>query len=1008
MQPRPPSMEQSFSKTMKTNLKARFGALLGCIALSSYGQTAAPGAPELNGVTPKADTVYINLPPDWHNNDKIESMGVAISNTGDVLVGWEDDGDGLTDLEGVWTLLNSSGAPITPETEIKSLATGETENSKLLSYFRKDGSALPPNTSWGPKIKANLFGSGIGMGATSFTGDPGTAGFNNEIAEYSNFGDGGDYPTVQLLTNDGKPIGIVAGVTSAYANGSGNIRIGDWDYLSNSNLVIVGESRQNDDLVSLYGGAAGATHAIYRIVAPSGTEVKAVGMVSEVPEKAEIWHGVGVTKNGFAVRFALNGAGTIRLFNNDGTPASTNIDLATLATNAIVGAGGRGDGIGFHGNGNDAYVLATAGNDAQGQNQAWVTVINTNGTIRYTKAVSDDIPPTKVGRIDAAIDSSGRVFVVYDDSGVVLGRAFDSAGKPLGGTFYVSEKELPGTAGSGSPRVAFRGDLAAVVWQSSSSDAGVKVAAARTFSLFKAGTIESVGLTRLVPDTVFGNPVADALGNWEPYASVLGTTDFLVEGNTFADGSTENQRYVVMIQPAAGGAGKLGEAFFADNGTAFKGQINYSRQNGNPGRVAGDTRPGAVNFIAAGEASPHVIPEFQSDNRWNLGFDRLSDGRYGVVQTFKLDPATLAQTPLSKAQDSANGRLTTGGAAGNQITRFGGDVAALDNGNFVSVVEDRSGVRVASGNAAVATIFAPDGSVVKDSFLVATGDIWSNVAAYQGGFAVRASGVIYFFDNAGNPKGQVDQNTSGEAYDRGRGDGTRIASHINTPFVFLAGKVAGANLVKVSAFDSRNQSFVATAVVSEPAFSGDFDRVNLAVDALNRLVVSWVSQPAGYEAQQVAARVLAFNPTSKAFTPLTASFLPFINAAKTGGIRTLQMSPAITTKQILISAKGEINLQNKPDQGANSPREVNFYTVFTHPDPKEDPTTPVGGTSGAPTMTITRNAGVTTITWTAAAGFTLQSAPALGGTWTDVATTGNSYTVTGNAKSAEFFRLRKP
>ena len=78
------------------------------------------------------------------------------------------------------------------------------------------------------------------------------------------------------------------------------------------------------------------------------------------------------------------------------------------------------------------------------------------------------------------------------------------------------------------------------------------------------------------------------LGNWEPYASVMGDSTFLVEFNTFAnDGSFQNQNNCVAKQPAAGGAPQIGYAFYADNGTAFKGPINLSRQNGNPGRVAG-------------------------------------------------------------------------------------------------------------------------------------------------------------------------------------------------------------------------------------------------------------------------------------------------------------------------------------------------------------------------------------------------------------------------------------
>ena len=321
------------------------------------------------------------------------------------------------------------------------------------------------------------------------------------------------------------------------------------------------------------------------------------------------------------------------------------------------------------------------------------------------------------------------------------------------------------------------------------------------------------------------------------------------------------------------------------------------------------------------------------------------------------------------------------------------------------MVEDRSGIRT-DGHSAVATIFAPDGTVVKDSWVVAEGDIWSNVAAYQGGFAVRVAGIIYFFDNSGTLKGQVDEATSGENFTRDRGDGTRLAAHINSPFVFLAGQVSGANRIELAAFDSRDQSFAGKTVVSEPAFAGGFDRANLAVDALNRIAVGWTSQPTGYEQQQVAVRVFSFDPATKAFTALTESFLPFINAAPTGGIHSFQMNLAKTTKQILEAAKGEINLQNKPDQGVNSPKEINFYTVFSSPDPKEDPTTPAGGSTGGDgVMTVARTGSNISITWTGS-GFTLQSATAIGGTWTPVTTTGNSYTAAITGQNM-FFRLKK-
>lgn len=130
----------------------------------------ASGTPEEGGLKPTTDTIYVNT-SDTLNNTGTESLGVAIARNGNVVVGWEDDGDALSDLEAVWTLYSDTGVLLTPETEITSIDpnyAGQTLNSKFLSFFRKDGSAVSGRTGWGPKIKANLFGDGFGMGVTSF------------------------------------------------------------------------------------------------------------------------------------------------------------------------------------------------------------------------------------------------------------------------------------------------------------------------------------------------------------------------------------------------------------------------------------------------------------------------------------------------------------------------------------------------------------------------------------------------------------------------------------------------------------------------------------------------------------------------------------------------------------------------------------------------------------------------------------------------------------------------
>ncbi len=472
---------------------------------------------------------------------------------------------------------------------------------------------------------------------------------------------------------------------------------------------------------------------------------------------------------------------------------------------------------------------------------------------------------------------------------------------------------------------------------------------------FMPGGLDSAvqdGLERIVPDTIV-HPTegVGALGNWEPYASVVGNSVFLIEANTFADdGSMSMQRYTVTLQPVDGGAPLFGEAFFDDDGNPYRGPINNYRQNGNPGRVAGDARPGAVNFIAGGEASPNEFEEFQSDDRWDTGVVR--QGRFACVQTYSLDPAEMTQTPLCHAFDAINGRLTGGDPHTDQISRFGGDLVALDNGTFLVVVEDRSMLHDTADQAVVAAIFDAAGSVVEDSFVISSGSIWSNIAAFEGGFCVRVGGVLKFYDNTGEFEGQVDQESSGFSFDRGRGDGTRIAGHINSPYVFLAGE-SGAD-VRLAVWDARDQACLAQINVNELTleeggtdeadFRPDINRVDLAVDALNRVVVTYEVTPAGFLYPQTAARVLWFDEENEEFTYLTASFFPFVNFTDAAGdIRTIRASPSMTTRQICIAAKGEINTDNDPSLGADSAYESNFYTVFAHPDPRNDPTPPVGG-----------------------------------------------------------------
>jgi hypothetical protein len=123
----------------------------------------------------------------------------------------------------------------------------------------------------------------------------------------------------------------------------------------------------------------------------------------------------------------------------------------------------------------------------------------------------------------------------------------------------------------------------------------------------------------------------------------------------------------------------------------------------------------------------------------------------------------------------------------------------------------------------------------------------------------------------------------------------------------------------------------------------------------------------------------------------------------------------MTTKQILVGGKGEINLQNKPAQGATinastgSPlKELNFYTVFSHPAPQDDPTPAVGG-GNAITVTAAKSGSNLVLTWTGGSGpFVVQKKAAITDAWTDATTTSDrTFSIPASAATG-FYRVTAP
>src|SRR5439155_16826614 len=211
------------------------------------------------------------------------------------------------------------------------------------------------------------------------------------------------------------------------------------------------------------------------------------------------------------------------------------------------------------------------------------------------------------------------------------------------------------------------------------------------------------------------------------------------------------------------------------------------------------------------------------------------------------------------------------------------------------------------------------------------------------GFAVRVQGTIYFYDNNGNLQGSSPQDSSGLSFDKGRGDGTRIASDIRSYYVYLAGNAGAHTPVSVAIWDSRTRKFVASAPVSDTDPSIHIaSRVVVAVDASDRFCVAYGLQPSGnFSQEQTAVRVMSYDGTN--ITYLTHSFFPFVNYDPDGGLGLTTVTPsvAMTTRQICIAAKGTINSTNNPAGGPNTATETTLYTVINHPDPQNYPGYPV-------------------------------------------------------------------
>lgn len=404
----------------------------------------------------------------------------------------------------------------------------------------------------------------------------------------------------------------------------------------------------------------------------------------------------------------------------------------------------------------------------------------------------------------------------------------------------------------------------------------------------------AAGLTVLVHDReMFANDTANN-ANWECYTNPFGDGTLALATNTEAEEGAGTERGVLAFFNADGSVVET-NGFYTDAGNPWTVNNDNARVDGNPPRIAADKRPGGTKYVFGNECTPYSYPDLFPSYVAN-GFTYSVQ----VASVQLLNKVGNTPTPIGKVLDPINGKLTTG-AQDNQM-RFGGHICALSNGNFVVVVDDRdsnfSGVQavpfsIIDQNTGLVT-FGPVDSNVNPTTPGSNSGIWANVAAFNGGFAVRVtsnSNYIYFFDNNGTALGSWDYATlirtdSTTPLAPANGMNTsisvtgssncRLNSDINSNFIYLAGPgvgpdEGGSTGVYVTKINAQTRQTVGEVLVND-TFTAMPDRVEVCSDKNDNFFVCW-SDKANTGLNQIVGRAYDSN-----MQPLTDGFLCYENS----------------------------------------------------------------------------------------------------------------------------------
>ncbi|NUN98329.1 MAG: hypothetical protein HUU16_19380 [Candidatus Omnitrophica bacterium] len=464
----------------------------------------------------------------------------------------------------------------------------------------------------------------------------------------------------------------------------------------------------------------------------------------------------------------------------------------------------------------------------------------------------------------------------------------------------------------------------------------------------------SAGVAVDIPDIeVFLVPTIPNANNWEAYTTAFGDGTLALATNTRADGDLAGvtERGVVAFFNTNNSVDEVA-GFLSDAGAPWVDNNDSARVDGNPPRIGADKRPGQTKYVFGNEstpwARPDLFPSFDADNTFVYSAQMAA---CQLLNKTAGGPVKIGNVIDPVIQFLPNALVDT--RAQTSQLRYGGEIRGLSNGDFATIIDNRDHSFAFHLNGTTGFNTVPVSIIDQNTGLVSIGPFnpnpndptatlgnsgtWSNMAAFNGGFAVRienpsggGGGNIQFFNNAGVFQGTWDRtpirtvltdplapaNGAATSITSNGGGGSRIDSHINSNFVYIAGAgvanegaAEGVYLTKVNA---TTRLTVGEVWVSDN-FIANPDRVNVCVDSDDTVFVCW-SDTQNTGKRQIVGRAYDSN-----LVPLTDAFLCFSNSDLDGtdpdGFAIKHPSCSISNKRILVTGRVDNDTGGVPNLG---------------------------------------------------------------------------------------------